>query len=137
MRFLSIYKHVEKDTPPSTEEFEKVGNLIEEWTKSGKLISTEGCLPSSKGARVRRAGTKYTVTDGPFTESKELVGGFALLEASSLEEAKELTKEFLEAVGDGECEIRQIATMDDFGDELTPEQRDKENRVRAELAGKS
>jgi hypothetical protein len=137
MRFLSIYKHVEKDTPPSTEEFEKVGNLIEEWTKSGKLISTEGCLPSSKGARVRRSGSKFTVTDGPFTESKELVGGFALLEASSLEEAKELTKEFLGAVGDGECEIRQIATMDDFGDELTPEQRDKENRVRAELAGKS
>jgi len=137
MRFLSIFSHVERDTPPSTEEFEKVGNLVEEWMKAGKLISTEGCLPSSKGARVRRSGNKYTITDGPFTESKELVGGFAILEASSLAEAKELGKIFLEAVGDGECEIRQIAGVDDFGDAFTPEQRDRETRMRSELAGKS
>jgi hypothetical protein len=86
----------------------KMGKLIEEWTKSGRLLATEGCLPSAKGARVRLSGGKFTVTDGPFTESKELVGGFALIQANSKEEAIESTKQFLEVAGDGETEIRQV-----------------------------
>jgi hypothetical protein len=108
MKFLSIYKTVERNAPPSQEEIAAMGKLIEEGFKKGWLISTEGCLPTSLGARVRRSGDKISVTDGPFTESKEVVGGFALLNASSKEEAIELTRKFLQVAGDGECEIRQI-----------------------------
>ncbi len=108
MRFLSIYKAVERNVPPTTEEMAAMGQLIEEMTKKGTLIATEGCLPTAKGARVRRSGGRVGVTDGPFTESKEVIAGFAVLEANSKEEAIELTKRFLEVAGDGECEIRQI-----------------------------
>jgi hypothetical protein len=110
MRFLSIYKTAESNTPPSVEHVAKMTKLIEEWMKAGALLATEGCLPTALGARVRLADGKVTVTDGPFTESKEVVGGFALLEARSKEEAIELTKRFLDVAGDGECEIRQIFT---------------------------
>ncbi len=89
MRFLSLYKSVERGVPPSQEEMAKMGKLIEEGMKSG-----------SNG--------KHTVTDGPFTESKEVIGGFAILEANSKEEAIELAKNFLQVVGVGECELRQI-----------------------------
>ena len=108
MRFLSIYKTAERSTPPSVEHVTRMQQLIEEFMKAGKLIATEGCLPSALGARVRLSGGQITVTDGPFTEAKEVVGGFALLEAVSKEEAIALTKTFLEVAGDGECEIRQI-----------------------------
>ena len=133
MRFLTIYKAEERKTPPSTEEMAAMGKLIEEMINAGTLISTEGCLPSAKGARVRRRGDKITVTDGPFTESKELIAGFAIIEAKSKEEAIELTKRFLEVAGEGESEIRQIAEPADFGAELTPELRDQEARQRARL----
>ena len=112
MRFLSVYKAVERNTPPTREEMERMGQLIEEGMKSGWLVSTEGCLPSAKGARVRRTGTKVSVTDGPFAEAKELIGGFAILEAKSKEEAIALTKQFLEVAGEGECEIRQLFTAE-------------------------
>jgi hypothetical protein len=72
------------------------------------LLATEGCLPSALGARVRLAGGKFTVTDGPFTEAKELIGGFALIHARSKEEAIEHTRNFLKIAGDGETEIRQV-----------------------------
>jgi hypothetical protein len=136
MRFLSIYKHAETNVPPTMEEMAKMGQLIEEMTNAGTLVSTEGCLPSSKGARVRRSGGKLSVTDGPFTESKEVIGGFAVLEAKSREEAIELTKHFLEVAGDGECELRQIATAEDFGAEFTPELREQEERARQQMAAK-
>jgi hypothetical protein len=112
MRFLSIYKAVETNTPPSPEFVAKMEALIEESTKSGELVATEGCLPSVLGARVRAAGGKVTVTDGPFTESKEVIAGFALLEANSKQEAIEMVKKFLGVAGDGECELRQIFTPD-------------------------
>jgi hypothetical protein len=86
----------------------KMGKLIEEGTKAGWLLATEGCLPSALGARVRLSGGKLTVTDGPFTEAKELVGGFAILRTNSKEEAIELAKQFLPVAGDGECELRQL-----------------------------
>jgi hypothetical protein len=108
MKFLSIYKTAERNGPPSQEEMSKMGKLIEEGKKAGYLLGTEGCLPSALGARVRRSGGKLTVTDGPFTEAKEVVGGFAMLQANSKLEAIELTKQFLQVAGDGECEIRQI-----------------------------
>src|SRR5215472_15025179 len=108
MRFLSIYKHVERNTPPSAEEMATMGKLVEEGFKAGWLMATEGCLPTALGARVRRDGTKISVTDGPFTEAKEVVGGFAILNANSKEEAIQLAKDFLNVAGEGECELRQI-----------------------------
>lgn len=110
MRFLSIYKTAERPDagPPTPEEMATMGKLIEEMTARGVLIATEGCLPTALGARVRRSGANVTVTDGPFTESKEVVAGFALLEANSRAHAIELTREFLALAGDGECEVRQI-----------------------------
>ena len=108
MRFLSMYKSVEKGRPPTMEEMTKMGQLIEEWTRAGHLLGAEGCLPSVKGARVRRSGENITVTDGPFAETKEVVGGFALIQAKSKEEAIELIKIFLKVAGDGECEIREL-----------------------------
>jgi len=115
MRFLSIYKSEETGTPPTPDEMARMGQLIEEAMREGWLISTEGCLPSALGARVRRSGGKVTVADGPFTESKELVGGFAILEAASKEEAIELCRRFLDTAGDGECELRQLY---EAGDEV-------------------
>ena len=108
MRFLSIYKTVERGVPPSPEEMDRMGTLIAEGMSAGWLISTEGCLPSALGARVRQRGGKVTVTDGPFTETKELVGGFAIPRAGSREEAVELTRRFLQVAGDGEVELRPL-----------------------------
>jgi hypothetical protein len=108
VRFLSIYKSKETNAPPTPEHMAAMEKLISEMMQAGVLIGTEGCLPSAKGARVRVANGKFTITDGPFTESKELIGGFALLEANSKEEAIEATKRFLDVVGEGECEIRQL-----------------------------
>jgi hypothetical protein len=108
MRFLSIYKSKETGVPPTPQEMAEMGHLIEKFMKTGELVATEGCLPTALGARVRLNGANLTVTDGPFTESKEVVGGFAILEAKSKAHAIELVKEFLAVAGDGECEIRQI-----------------------------
>jgi hypothetical protein len=108
MKFLSIYKSVERNTPPSQEEMESMGKLIEEAMKAGWLLATEGCLPTAVGARVRIDNGTLKVTDGPFTEAKEVVGGFAILQANSKQEAIELAKNFLKVVGQGECELRQI-----------------------------
>jgi len=108
MRFLSIYKTAERNTPPTQAEMATMGKLIEEGMREGWLLSTEGCLPTKLAARVRRASGNLTVTDGPFTESKELVGGFAILKADSREEAIELVRRFLRVAGDGECELRQL-----------------------------
>ena len=108
MKFLSIYKSVEKGVPPSQEEMSRMGKLVEEGMKAGWLLGTEGCLPSALGARVRLSDGKISITDGPFTESKEVVGGFAILQANSKAEAIQLAKDFLSVVGTGECELRQI-----------------------------
>ena len=108
MKFLSIYKTAERNTPPSQQEMSSMGQLIEEGFRAGWLVSTEGCLPSALGARVRLLNGKLSVTDGPFTESKELVGGFAILRTNSKQEAIELAKKFLPVAGDGECELRQL-----------------------------
>ena len=114
MKFLSIFKSVERNTPPSQEEMAKMGKLVEEGMKAGWLLATEGCLPTALGARVRKSQGNVTVTDGPFAEAKEVVGGFAILRANSKAEAIQLAKDFLQAVGDGECEIRQIYEAETF-----------------------
>ena len=108
MKFLSIYKTVERSTPPSQEEMANMGKLVEDGMKAGYLLGVEGCLPSALGARIRLANGKVSVTDGPFTESKEIIGGFAILNASSKAEAIQMVKDFLKVAGDGECELRQV-----------------------------
>lgn len=108
MRFLSVYKTVETGLPPTQEGISTMSKLIEEGMKAGWLVKVEGCMPSFTGARVRKSAGKTTVTDGPFAETKELIGGLAILEANSKEHAIELTKYFLGHAADGECELRQL-----------------------------
>ena len=107
MRYLSIYKAPERGAP-TPEQMAKLGKLIEEQMKAGNLLSTEGCCPTVAGARVRIAGGNLSVTDGPFTESKEVIGGFAILKANSKAEAIEMAKTFLKTMGEGECEVREL-----------------------------
>jgi hypothetical protein len=109
MRFLCVYKPGKPEgTPPTQEEMAAMGKLIGEAMKAGWLLATEGCLPSSLGARVRLSEGQYTVTDGPFTETKELIGSFAIIQAASKQEAIERTKYFLQHAGGGETELRQL-----------------------------
>lgn len=113
MRFLMLYRpadvaSAESGAPPSAEEMAAMGKLIGDMAKAGVLRATDGCMPSAKGARVRRAAGKVTVTDGPFTEAKELIAGFAIVEAESKAHAIELARDFLAVAGDGESEIRQL-----------------------------
>lgn len=111
MRYMSIYSAVESHQPPCPDEMQRMGVLVEEMTKAGKLIATGGCFPSSEGARVRIDDGAFTVTDGPFTESKEVVGGFAILECKDKAEAIDLAKQFLKVVGgSGVCEVRLMFT---------------------------
>jgi hypothetical protein len=108
MRFMTLYKPgKESDAPPTQQEMADMGQFIQELAQAGVLIATDGLQPSSKGTRVRiSADGKFTVTDGPFTETKELVAGYAIIQVNSKEEAIELTKRFLKVVGEGESEIR-------------------------------
>jgi hypothetical protein len=108
MKFLSVYQSVETGAPPTPGEMERMGRLIEEGMKAGYLLAVEGCLPTALGARVRLADGKVTVTDGPFAESKEVIGGFAILRAASKAEAIEHVRYFLGVAGDGVCELRQL-----------------------------
>ncbi len=87
---------------------DRMGKLIEEGMKAGYLLGVDGCMPSALGARVRQSAGKITVADGPFAETKEVVGGMAILKADSKAEAIELVKQFLAVAGDGECELRQL-----------------------------
>ena len=112
MKFLSIYKTVETGALPTPEEMARIGKLVEDGMKAGFLLAVEGCMPSATGARVRLSLGKLTVTDGPFIESKEVIGGLAILQADSKEAAVELAKQFLHAAGDGECELRQLFEAD-------------------------
>lgn len=109
MRFLGIYSITGRKATPSTQdEIARMGGLIEESTKNGALLSTEGCLPSPLRVRVRLSDEKFTVTGGPSTESKEVVGGFAILRCDSKAEVIDLAKRFLEVAGDGETKIWQL-----------------------------
>ena len=109
MRYLCIYKPAKVEgAPPTQTEMEKMGKYIEQSFKEGTLLATEGCLSSSLGARVRKTNGEVKVTDGPFAEAKEIVGGFAIINAKSKEDAIRITKDFLNIAGDGETEIRQL-----------------------------
>jgi hypothetical protein len=119
MRFLSMIRIDENSgLVPSEQLMSDMGKLIEEMTREGALISTAGLRPTAEGVRVRLRGGKLTTVDGPFSETKEVIGGFAILEAGSMNEAIELTKRFLTVHGDEwniECEVRQMEGPD-FGE---------------------
>jgi hypothetical protein len=138
MRYMVIVKaseDSEKGVMPSEQELTEMGAYNEELVKAGVMLAGEGLHPSSKGARVRfdKDGAS-TVIDGPFAETKELVAGFWILEVSSREEIIEWVKKA--PFREGEVEIRQVFTTDDFGDAMTPELREQEDRLRATVEAK-
>ncbi|HWZ57732.1 MAG TPA: YciI family protein [Gemmatimonadaceae bacterium] len=112
MRYLMLYKPAddksERGLPPTEQEIARMEKFLAEIAKTGALLSAEGCQPSSAGVRVRRTNSKVKVTDGPFAESKEVIGGLAIVQYDSLAEAIEMAKRFLEVAGDGESEIRPL-----------------------------
>ena len=139
MRFMVIVK-ASKDSEagkmPSQELLAAMGKYNEELVKAGIMLSGEGLQPSSKGARVRFAGNKRIVTDGPFAETKELIAGFWMWQVKSKEEAIEWVKRCPNPMPgtEAEIEIRQVFEADDFGEEFTPELRAQEERLRADAA---
>jgi hypothetical protein len=136
MRFMVIVKgneDTENGVMPTEQELAEMGAFNEELVKAGVMLAGEGLHPTSKGAKVRFDGDgNASVVDGPFTETKELVAGFWILEVSSREEVLQWAKKI--PFRDGEVEIRQIATAEDFGDAYTPELREQEDRQRAAVA---
>jgi hypothetical protein len=128
-------KDSESGVLPDEKLLTEMGKYNEELVKAGIMLAGEGLHPSSKGARVQFSGTKRTVVDGPFTETKELVAGFWLWQVKSKEEAIEWVKRCPNPMpGDSEIEIRQVFEAEDFGPALTPELREQEARVRAQSA---
>jgi hypothetical protein len=126
----------EAGTMPSTELLAAMGTFNEELVKAGVMLAGEGLHPSARGKRVHFSGSRRTVIDGPFTETKELVAGFWLWQVKSMEEAVEWVKRCPNPmIGDSEIEIRPLFEADDFGAELTPELRAQEERLRAEAEG--
>src|SRR6202051_1027603 len=140
MRFMVLLK-ANKDTEagvlPDSALLAEMGKFNEELVKAGVMLAGEGLQASSKGARVRFSGSKRTVVDGPFPETKELVAGFWIWKVKSKQEAIEWVKRCPNPMpGDSEIEIRQIFEAEDFGAEFTPELRAQEERLRAQAAAK-
>ena len=108
MRFISIFSHPAPSAPPSPEIMAKMGALIEEGMKAGWLIATEGVHGDGVGLRVSSKSGEISITDGPFAEAKEVLGGYALMEARDRTHLLELTRKFLTVAGDGTCEIHEI-----------------------------
>ncbi len=140
MRFMVLIK-ANKDTEagvlPDEALLTEMGKYNEELVKAGVMLGGEGLHPSSKGARVRFSGSQRTVIDGPFTEAKELIAGFWLWQVRSKEEAIEWVKRCPNPMaGESEIEIRQVFEAEDFGEAFTPELREQEERLRAEIESK-
>jgi hypothetical protein len=135
MAIVKATKDSEAGKMPRQEDMAAMGAFAEEMVKAGVLLRGEGLHPSSNGARVRYSGSSRTVIDGPFAETKELIGGFWILECASLTEAVEWMKRSPNpGPGDSEVEIRQIFEMDDLGAEMTPELREGVERRRSTVA---
>ncbi len=137
MRFMVLVK-ANKDTEagvmPSEELLAEMGRFNEELVKAGVMLAGEGLHPSSKGAKIRFSGEARTVIDGPFTETKELIAGFWIWRVNSKEEAIEWARRCPNPTGgEGEIELRQVFETEDFGAELTPELREQEERLRAQI----
>ena len=137
MRFMILVKadkNSEAGVMPSEKLLAEMGKYNEELVKAGVMLAGEGLHASSKGARVRFSGRKRTLIDGPFAETKELVAGFWLWQVKSKEEAIEWVKRI--PFAGGEVEIRQVLEAEDFGPALTPELREQEERLRAQVPKK-
>jgi hypothetical protein len=137
MKFMVIVKanaDTEAGVMPTQQQLAEMGQFNEELVKAGVLLAGEGLHPSSRGARIVFDGDKRSVVDGPFTESKELIAGFWIIEVSSKQEAIEWMRRCPNPYngGSGDIEIRQIFSAEDFGDALTPELREQEERRRAQ-----
>ena len=139
MRFMVMVKATpdsEAGVMPSRDLLEAMGRFNEELVKAGVMLAGEGLQPTAKGARVRFDGDRRSVVDGPFAETRELVAGFWLWQVRSLDEAIEWARRCPNPFehGESEIEIRQVFEAEDFGDALTPELRDREERLRAQVA---
>ena len=141
MRFAVLIKadkNSEAGVMPSQELLTAMGRYNEELAKAGVLLAGEGLHPSSKGARVHFTGTKRTVVEGPFPDSKDLIAGFWILQVKSLDEAIEWVKRCPSPTeGDAQIEIRRVFDAEDFGAEFTPELREQEEKLRAGIAARS
>ncbi|HSW26653.1 MAG TPA: YciI family protein [Burkholderiaceae bacterium] len=141
MRFMVIVKATadsEAGVMPSERLLAEMGRYNEELVKAGVMQAGEGLHPSAKGARVRFSGKDRKVIDGPFAETKELIAGFWLWKCASLQEAIQWVKRCPNPMpGDSEIEIRQVFEADDFGEAFTPELREQEERLRAQVAGQA
>lgn len=141
MRFMVIIKATadsEAGVMPSEELLAAMGRYNEELVEAGVMLAGEGLQPSSKGARVKFSGNQRTVVDGPFIETKELIAGFWIFQVESLEACVEWVRRCPNPMpGDSEIEIRQIFEAEDFGDEFTPELREKEERIRARISSEN
>jgi hypothetical protein len=133
MRFMVMVKATsesEAGVMPSEQLITEMTRYNEELVKAGVLLAADGLHPSSRGARVKFSGSRRTVVDGPFAETKELIAGYWIIQVKSLDEAIEWVKRVPNPTGDeGEIEIRQIFDAEDFGDALTPELREREQRM--------
>jgi hypothetical protein len=137
MVMVKATKDSEAGVMPSEQLLTEMTKYNEELVKAGIMLAGEGLKPSSAGARVRFSGTKRSVVDGPFAETKELVAGFWIWQVKSLEEAIEWVKRCPNPMpGDSEIEIRPVFEMEDFGDNVTPEVREKEARLREQIENK-
>ena len=141
MRFMVMVKATpdsEAGVMPSRDLLEAMGRFNEELVKAGVMLAGEGLQPTAKGARVRFDGDRRSVVDGPFAETRELVAGFWLWQVRSLDEAIEWARRCPNPFehGESEIEIRQVFEAEDFGDEFTPELRDREARLRAQVAAR-
>ena len=140
MKFMILVKATkdsEAGVMPSENLLAEMGKFNEELVKAGVMLAGEGLHPSSKGARVRFSGAKRSVIDGPFAETKELVAGFWIWQVKSKEEAIEWVKRCPNPMpGESEIEVRQVFEAEDFGAALTPELREREERLRSQIAKK-
>ena len=136
MVIVKANKESEAGVPPSHEILAEMGKFNEELVKAGVMLSGEGLQSSSKGVRVKFGGGKSTLIDGPFTESKELIAGFWLWQVKSIDEAVEWIRRSPFRKGNEEIEIRRVFEAEDFGENLTPELRAQEERLRERLAAK-
>jgi hypothetical protein len=135
MVMVKATKESEAGEMPSQELLEAMGRYNEELIKAGVMLGGEGLAPSSQGARVRFSGSDRTVIDGPFAETKELVAGYWLWQCKSIDEAIEWAKRCPNPMeSESDIEIRQVFEAEDFGDEMTPEMREQEERMREQAA---
>lgn len=130
MVFVKANNETEAGVMPTTEELAEMGVYNEALVKAGVMLAGEGLHPSSKGVRIYFDGKQRNVVDGPFTEAKEMIAGFWIWQVKSMEEAVEWAKR--SPFQEGQLELRPVFEADDFGDELTPELREQEARLRAQ-----